>query len=127
MKFRIARHTEDLNRMIDFYGRILGLKVLGEFKNHLNYDGVFLGSPSSDWHLEFTVSGIPPIHFPDDDDLLVFYASSIAEFNTIKERLIANRVKHVKPKNPYWERNGITFEDPDGFRIVLSVIRTGEA
>jgi len=32
MKFRIARHTTDLNRIIDFYGRILGLKVLGEFK-----------------------------------------------------------------------------------------------
>jgi catechol 2,3-dioxygenase-like lactoylglutathione lyase family enzyme len=124
MKFRIARHTEDLNRMIDFYGRILGLTVLGEFKNHLNYDGVFLGAPSSDWHLEFTISELPPVHFPDDDDLLVFYASSITEFNTIKERLIANRVKHVKPKNPYWAKNGITFEDPDGFRIVISLIRS---
>ena len=33
MKFRIARHTTDLNRIIDFYGRILGLKVLGDFKD----------------------------------------------------------------------------------------------
>jgi hypothetical protein len=29
----------------------------------------------------------------------------------------------VKPKNPYWEKNGITFEDPDGFRVVISFIR----
>jgi len=45
MKFRIARHTKDLNRIIDFYGRILGLKVLGEFKDYQNYNGVFLGIP----------------------------------------------------------------------------------
>ena len=22
--------------------------------------------------------------------------------------------------NPYWDRNGVTFEDPDGYRIVLN-------
>ncbi|MFI5137961.1 MAG: VOC family protein [Sphingobacteriales bacterium] len=124
MKFRTARHTKDLNRIIDFYGRILGLKVLGEFQDHQNYDGVFLGIPGADWHLEFTVSDTLPEHQPDDDDLLVFYAESLDEFNRIKEKFIVNRVKHVRPKNPYWESNGITFEDPDGFRIVISVIRS---
>lgn len=123
MKFRTARHTTELNRIIDFYGRVLGLKVLGEFRDHQNYDGVFLGIPGESWHLEFTVSADAPAHSPDDDDLLVFYAESLEEFNKIKERFIANKVKHVSPKNPYWERNGITFEDPDGFRIVISLIR----
>ena len=123
MKFRTARHTRELNRMIDFYGRVLGLQVLGEFKDHQNYDGVFLGIPGESWHLEFTVSADTPAHSPDDDDLLVFYAESPDEFNKIKERFIANKVKHLKPKNPYWENNGITFEDPDGFRIVISLIR----
>ncbi len=123
MKFRTARHTTELNRIIDFYGRVLGLKVLGEFRDHQNYDGVFLGIPGESWHLEFTVSADAPAHIPDDDDLLVFYAESLDEFNKIKERFIANKVKYAKPKNPYWERNGITFEDPDGFRIVISLIR----
>ena len=123
MKFRIARHTTDLNRIIDFYGRILGLKVLGQFKDHDNYDAVFLGLPGADWHLEFTVSDTLPAHSPDDDDLLVFYATSLDEFQIIKEKFIANHVKHVAPKNPYWAKNGITFEDPDGFRIVLSITR----
>ncbi len=122
MKLRIARHTIDLNRMIDFYGRILGLKILGEFKNHQNYGGVFLGHPGAGWHLEFTVSDHPPIHQPDADDLLVFYAATIDEFTALKEKLIANRVKSVAPVNPYWAKNGITFEDPDGFRIVISII-----
>ena len=124
MKFRIARHTTDLNRIIDFYGRILGLKVLGEFKDHHHYNGVFLGAPDADWHLEFTVSYATPKHQPDDDDLLIFYASSLVEFAAIKKRFIANDVKYVKPQNPYWEKNGITFEDPDGYRIVISVVRS---
>ncbi len=123
MKFRIARHTKDLNRIIDFYGRILGLKILGEFKDHHNYDGVFLGIPGAGWHLEFTASGVTPAHYPDDDDLLVFYAETVEEFNNIKEKFIANRVRPVSPKNPYWKNNGITFTDPDGLRIVISVLR----
>ena len=123
MKFRTARHTKNLYRIIDFYGRILGLKVLSEFKDHENYDGVFLGIPGESWHLEFTVSNDSPVHIPDEDDLLVFYAESLDEFNSMKEKFVANRVKPVRPKNPYWEKNGITFEDPDGFRIVISLIR----
>jgi len=123
MKFRIARHTKNLNRIIDFYGRILGLKILDEFKNHENYDGVFLGVPGADWHLEFTVSDTPPYHLPDDDDLLVFYAESITEFNRVKEKFLTNNIRALTPKNPYWLKNGITFEDPDGYRVVISVIR----
>jgi catechol 2,3-dioxygenase-like lactoylglutathione lyase family enzyme len=123
MKFRTARHTKDLNRIIDFYGRVLGLKVLGEFRDHYDYNGVFLGLPGADWHLEFTTSGLTPVHYPDDDDLLVFYAESVEEFNAIKQKFIANRVRPVPPKNPYWRNNGITFTDPDGFRIVISLLR----
>ena len=25
----------------------------------------------------------------------------------------------VPPANPYWAEHGLTFEDPDGFRVVL--------
>src|ERR1700742_2952863 len=123
MKFRTARHTKDLNRMIDFYGRVLGLKVLGSFRDHEGDDGVFLGMPGTDWHIEFTTSRVTPVHYPDNDDLLVFYAESVEEFLQIKDRFIANRVAPVEPKNPYWKNNGITFMDPDGFRIVISVLR----
>jgi hypothetical protein len=29
--------------------------------------------------------------------------------------------------NPYWDRNGKTFEDPDGYRIVLQNAAWGES
>jgi catechol 2,3-dioxygenase-like lactoylglutathione lyase family enzyme len=123
MKLRIARHTTDLNRIIDFYGRIVGLKVLGEFKNHHGYSGVFMGIPGENWHIEFTVSDQPPEHKSDEDDLLVFYAGSLEEFAELKKKFLKNNVRAARPRNPYWEKNGITFLDPDGYRVVISFIR----
>jgi hypothetical protein len=35
---------------------------------------------------------------------------------TIASRL---RVDPVPPTNPYWLEHGLTFEDPDGFRVTL--------
>ena len=31
----------------------------------------------------------------------------------------------VTPANPYWAAHGLTFEDPDGFRVVLVPERWG--
>jgi hypothetical protein len=28
-------------------------------------------------------------------------------------------VDPIPPANPYWAEHGLTFEDPDGFRVVL--------
>ncbi|MER2163157.1 MAG: hypothetical protein ABS921_03445 [Psychrobacter alimentarius] len=56
MKFRYAQHTNNLDSFISFYQNIIGLEKLGGFKDHNGYDGVFLGLPNQDWHLEFTYS-----------------------------------------------------------------------
>ena len=120
MKFRIARHTKDLKPLIEFYSNILGLEILGQFNDHDNYNGVFIGEKSSDWHLEFTTSDDTLIHNPGEDDLLVFYPTSVDEYNAIKQRFAANNVKEEVAKNPYWRKNGIVFNDPDGFKIVIA-------
>ncbi|MFN4152491.1 MAG: VOC family protein, partial [Candidatus Sericytochromatia bacterium] len=73
MKFRIARHTNNLEPLINFYTNYLGLELLGRFKNHSSYDGIFLGKKDLDWHLEFTMSDEKANHIFDEDDLLVFY------------------------------------------------------
>ncbi|MFN8576725.1 MAG: VOC family protein [Candidatus Sericytochromatia bacterium] len=121
MKFRVARHTNNIDSIINFYRNILGLEILGEFKNHDNYDGIFLGFKNKDWHLEFTVSNEKPIHNFDDDDLLVFYCDSQDEYQVIKDRFRKNHIEEVQAKNPYWNLNGITYLDPDGFRVVISL------
>ncbi len=122
MKFRTARHTTDLQPITGFYCGILDLEILGEFHDHDSYDGVFIGNHGADWHLEFTVSKDQPKHTPDEDDLLVFYAESDAEYEHLLEKFRLNQIEEVQPKNPYWQIHGKTFTDPDGYRIVISKI-----
>lgn len=124
MKFRNARHTQVLQPIIDFYVNIIGLDKLGQFENHKGFDGVFIGRASTfdspnGWHLEFTVSWEPPLHRPDEDDLLVFYPETQEEFDLIIDRARFANIKRFRTKNPYWHRNGIAMLDPDGFGVVI--------
>lgn len=121
MKFRAARHTLSLQVMIDFYTQNLALEVLGEFKDHNGYDGVFIGKKGAAWHLEFTVSPAPPVHHFDEDDLLVFYAENESEFTQITHNFALNHILPLPPKNPYWANNAVTYADPDGHRIVVAL------
>ncbi|WP_231556178.1 VOC family protein [Gillisia sp. Hel_I_29] len=121
MTFRYARHTNDLDRIEKFYTEIVGLEKLGGFKNHNNYNGLFLGGENLDWHLEFTTSKEKRKSNFDEDDILVFYVNSQIELDII-ENIIKNKNIKIKiPKNPYWEQNGMMITDPDGYNIVLSI------
>jgi hypothetical protein len=100
---------------------IIGLKKLGRFANHSDYDGVFLGLENLDWHLEFTVSPDKPQSTFDKDDALVFYLSSQEELTQKRNFLLQKGVDLVGPKNPYWQEYGIMIQDPDGFNIIFSV------
>ncbi|UEG53145.1 VOC family protein [Mucilaginibacter daejeonensis] len=121
MTLRVARHTTDLDRMIRFYGDILGLEVLGRFADHNGYDGVFIGIPKAPWHLEFTTSQHPPVHHPDADDPLVFYMDSAEELTTVQQRFTSFDVMPVVPKNPYWQQNGTQYNDPDGYGVIIAL------
>lgn len=121
MKFRYARHTNNLKVLSEFYTNVLGLEKLGGFKNHSNYNGVFLGLPNKDWHIEFTESDEKAEHNPDEDDLLVFYMS-IVEMDTVRSNIEKYKVPSVKSKNPYWQEHGIEVKDPDGFGVVIALI-----
>jgi len=120
MKIRIARHTQHLQSIIRFYEDVLGLKILGQFNDHDGYSGVFIGLNKHDWHLEFTASAEPPQHQPDEDDLLVFYASDQQEYDDINYRFLHHSIMPIMAKNPYWNDNGTTYTDPDGFCIVIA-------
>jgi catechol 2,3-dioxygenase-like lactoylglutathione lyase family enzyme len=123
MKLRIARHTNDLEKIKSFYIDILGLELMGTFENHDNYDGVFIGKPNLDWHLEFTKSNDLANHIFDEDDILVFYPETILEFKALINNLLNNAFSIITSKNPYWNKNGKMFLDPDGYRIVLSDLK----
>ena len=123
MTFRFARHTNDLEKLNSFYVEILGLEVLGGFKNHNNYDGIFIGKTNENWHLEFTKSD-EIVHFNfGDEDVLVFYPNTRLEYESILDRINNSFVKSIETKNPYWKENGKMFLDPDGYRIIISDLK----
>jgi catechol 2,3-dioxygenase-like lactoylglutathione lyase family enzyme len=117
---RIARHTARLDAVVAFYRDGLGLPELYRFVNHDGYDGVMLGLPDKTYHLEFTQQpGSPAPATPSGDDLLVLYIPDRAQLASVRERLERLGYHTVVPRNPYWLREAVTFEDPDGRRVVL--------
>ena len=117
---RVARPTDRLEEVVRFYRDGLGLRVLGSFAGHAGYDGVMLGLPGALYHLEFTRHAAgSPCPAPTRDNLLVFYLEDAGDFARAVGRLRARGHEPVAPENPYWAARGQTFEDPDGWRVVL--------
>lgn len=117
---RVARPSRDLAAATRFYTHGLGLEVLASFVDHAGIDGVILGHRAWPHHLEFTRRQDEPLTpHPTDEDLLVFYLPDRSEWNTVVRRLRECGARPVGSSNPYWEERGLTFEDPDGYRIVL--------
>ena len=117
---RIARPTDHLAEVVRFYTTGVGLARLDEFRDHDGFDGVMLGVPGASWHLEFTrKSDRAAGRAPTDDNLLVFYLPDPAEWQAAVDRMIGAGYEPVPSFNPYWDRDGRTFEDPDGYRVVL--------
>lgn len=120
VQFRIARPTDQLDEVLRFYRDGLGLEVIGSFENHAGYSGVMLGLPGREYHLEFTAHAEgSPCPAPTKDNLLVFYIPDASAIRGLDERLNAMGYFAVEPENPYWAEKGMTFEDPDGWRVVL--------
>ena len=123
MKFRFARHTNDLDKLKQFYTNILGFEVLGSFENHNYYVGIFIGKQNLDWHLEFTQSDeIVAFNF-NEDDILVFYPETLVEYDALIENCNKNNIGFMASKNPYWNENGKMIVDPDGYRIIISNLK----
>ncbi len=120
VQVRIARPTAQLDKVVSFYREGLGLKIIDSFEGHAGYSGVMLGLPGHSYHLEFTThTEGSPCPAPTRDNLLVFYIPDQTVINNLVERLGAMGYNPVAPENPYWEAQGVTIEDPDGWRIVL--------
>ncbi|MCP4425153.1 MAG: VOC family protein [Chloroflexi bacterium] len=120
MKLRIARPTDNLSEVVRFYRDGLGLDALASFENHSDFDGVMLGCKGLPYHLEFTHHrGHKVGKAPSQDNLLVFYMPDKIEWTNAVERMRQHGYEPVKSYNPYWDEKGKTFEDIDGYRVVL--------
>ncbi|MBE1487078.1 VOC family protein [Plantactinospora soyae] len=120
-QLRIARPSRDLAAAERFYLDGLGLTLLyrATAGGPGEHDLLMLGWPEAGWHLELvggaTLNEVPT---PTAEDLLVLYLSGPVD-DTLVTRLEQAGGRRVS-QGPYWDRWGVTVEDPDGYRLVLS-------
>ena len=117
---RVARPSDDIDALLAFYRDGLGLAVLYRFEDHDGFDGVMLGGAGAAYHFEFTrARGHTAGRAPTADNLVVFYLPDRGDWQAAVDRMHAAGFAPVPAFNPYWDREGLTFEDPDGCRVVL--------
>ncbi|MCM2577622.1 VOC family protein [Streptomyces meridianus] len=120
---RIARPSRDLAAAERFWSAGLGLTVLYRHES----DGspgdhalLMAGWPDAGWHLELVHDpGAPVEPRPTPEDLLVVYLAGPVPDDLVT-RLEEHGGRRAPAHNPYWDRWGVTVEDPDGYRLVLS-------
>jgi catechol 2,3-dioxygenase-like lactoylglutathione lyase family enzyme len=122
---RVARPSDDIEALLRFYGDGLGFEILYRFDDHDGFDGIMLGHPGFPYHFEFTrhrieSGGHPVGKAPTPDNLLVFYLPEEGDYKAAIARMEATGAKPVRSYNPYWDAYGRTYEDPDGYRVVLA-------
>jgi len=117
---RVARPTDQLQAIVKMYQKGLDLEVIGSFEDHQGFDGVMLGKAGLDYHFEFTHQrGHTVGKAPTRDNLLVFYIPDRTVWVARCKRMETAGFKVVSSYNPYWDRLGKTFEDLDGYRVVI--------
>lgn len=120
LTIRIARPVSALQRSASMYIEALGFIEHGRFEDHAGFDGIILGRPNENWHVEFTYCRHHPVTpTPTAEDLLVFYVPEEGEWLHRCTALLKAGFIEVESFNPYWQVNGRTFADPDGYRVVI--------
>lgn len=98
----------------------LGLQVLGSFEGHDGFDGVMVGPAGGTWHFEFTHCREHVVRpTPTPEDLMVLYIGDPVDWRSSCETMLEAGFAPVPSFNPYWDARGRTFQDPDGYRVVL--------
>jgi catechol 2,3-dioxygenase-like lactoylglutathione lyase family enzyme len=117
---RVARPSNDLAALKKFYVEGLGLVELASFTAHAGFDGLVVGALNAPYHLEFTVEqGVTAARASSKEQLIVFYLPDEQRFLAAVARMKRIGATPVASHNPYWDQVGVTFEDPDGYRVVL--------
>jgi hypothetical protein len=131
---RIARPSKDLAAAERFWTQGMGMDVLCRTEpapaaesSGERYALVMTGWHDADWHLELACDpGDPVAPSPTEEDLLVIYLDGPVPAGLLV-RLEEHGGTRVPARNPYWDTWGVTVEDPDGYRLVLSTRRWSNA
>jgi hypothetical protein len=117
---RVARACANLESLAAQYREGLGLAELGRFADHAGFDGIILGHPQVPWHLELVhVRGEAPPPPPHPEQALVLYFPEPSEWRARCAAMAQAGFVAVTAANPYWERQGRSYADAEGGRVIL--------
>ncbi|MGF1727321.1 VOC family protein [Photobacterium nomapromontoriensis] len=117
---RVVRPTDDVKQVAKMYSKALGFEMLKQFENQDGFDGIVLGHKKHNYHIEFVNKiGTSVGPAPTAEHLLVFYVDCSQAWERACRNMIDAGFSVVESTNPYWEKVGKTFEDLDGYRVVL--------
>ncbi len=117
---RVGRPTDNLLEITKMYVEGLGFEVIGGFDGHGDFSGRMVGHPKHHYHLEFTTHIREKVgRAPSLENLLVFYIPNDSDYKNAINRISKSGFKKVKSFNPYWDGGAQTYEDLDGYRVVI--------
>jgi ribosomal protein S18 acetylase RimI-like enzyme len=116
---RIARPVGDLELSAAFYRETLGLPRRGGFRGHEGYAGEFVALPGG---VELELTTGPAGRGDRTEEPLVLYLRTLDEVQAAADALEAAGVPAVPAANPYWNRWGRTFLDPDGRAVAVAAV-----
>ena len=116
---RVVRWSARYEETVTFYRDAIGLPVLETFYDSYGLDGIILGLPGCQVHLEIVRAGQAP--YPGGGlDQLVFYLPDAAAREQMRARLAAAGARPV-PQIGCWQANGgVTYQDPNGREVVFA-------
>lgn len=110
--------VRDLEGMIDFYSRVLGLVVTDRGPYRMGGEIVFMSATPEEHHQIVLVSGRTDTQHASIVNQISFHVDTLEDLRTFYAALVAEKVKEMAPRN-HGNAWSVYFHDPEGNRLEL--------
>jgi len=108
----------DLEGMIAFYNRVLGLVVTDRGPYRMGGEIVFMSATPKEHHQVVLVSGRNDTRHVSIVNQISFHVDTLEDLRTFYAMLVAEKVKEMAPRN-HGNAWSVYFHDPEGNRLEL--------
>ncbi len=120
-KLRLSRPTNNLENVLRFYCDGLGFEVLDRYEAQQGWDGLIIGHRDWPYQLEFSRrrdGSVVPLA-PTPEHSVVFCIEDHDFWEKTLQSLFEAGFTQVTPPQLYADSGVASYEDPDGYRLIL--------